>query len=468
MKTLTIKCLLILIITFSFNRCKKEFLEKKPNTGIVVPVTLDDMRQLLDNYEINRNNSPTLGIVSADEYYYSSTEAYEAAPTKTQKNAFIWNTEIYTGETKISDWNAPYQTIFYANVVLEQLDKLQIEDKNSVQGKYIKAWALFNRSFAFYNLVQIFSPAYNEVTASTDLGIPLKLTANINDIQKRSTVQETYDRILSDLESSIPSYTDAFPDKFPARASKAAAYALLARIYLSMNKFKEALNNAEKCLELKNSLMDYNTLDQNTNAPFSKFNAELILFNEGTTSYPTFALVYGSAFISHSLIALYDSNDLRKSLFFNKQNENYIMKYMYAGDGELWPFTGLAVDEVYLIKAECVARLGNYNAGMDVLNALLLKRYKFDAVTNKSTYVNQTASSMEDALQNILSERRKELVWRGLRWSDLKRLNIAGANITLSRDLGGKTYTLPPNDPRYVMPIPDDEIAISHVKQNIR
>ena len=45
---------------------------------------------------------------------------------------------------------------------------------------------------------------------------------------------------------------------------------------------------------------------------------------------------------------------------------------------------------------------------------------------------------------------------------------MEGANITLKRDLDGTIYTLPPNDPRYVMPIPQDEINLSHIEQNAR
>lgn len=64
-----------------------------------------------------------------------------------------------------------------------------------------------------------------------------------------------------------------------------------------------------------------------------------------------------------------------------------------------------------------------------------------------------TASDEEAALELILNERRKELPFRGLRWSDLRRLNKEGYNITLQRKLD-KNYILPPNDRRYVLPIP--------------
>ena len=68
----------------------------------------------------------------------------------------------------------------------------------------------------------------------------------------------------------------------------------------------------------------------------------------------------------------------------------------------------------------------------------------------------------------ILLERRKELLMRGLRWMDLKRLNMEGAAITLTRTVNGQVYTLPPNDLRYALPIPEDVIAISGMQQNPR
>jgi len=55
---------------------------------------------------------------------------------------------------------------------------------------------------------------------------------------------------------------------------------------------------------------------------------------------------------------------------------------------------------------------------------------------------------------------------RTLRYTDLKRLNKEGANITLTRFIKGQTYTLLPNDPRYALPIPDDVIQVSGMPQN--
>lgn len=441
---------------------KSDFLDKKPNTNIVIPSSVADMIQLLDNQNIFRSNSVSMGIMSGDEYCYPSTDVYNALTTKTEKNCYIWNQDIYNGEIAIPDWNQPYQSIYYCNAVLEQWDKLVTEQKNSVPGQFVRGAALFFRGFSYYNLVSVFSPAYDESKKTTDLGVPLKESANINEIKQRATLGDTYNQVLSDLTSSIGYFSNTFPAQNRNRPSKAAAYALLARVCLSMRNYASAAKYADSSLSCYNKLIDYNTLDTTARYPLTIYNDELILLN--ATAFYYSAVLTGSASlvnIDSSLISLFDNNDLRKPVFFRNETGAFIPKTVYAGSGS-YPFTGLAVDEVYLVKAESDVRTGRLNDAITTMNTLLAKRYK------AGTFKPFTQQPADQLLRSILLERRKELVWRGTRWTDLKRLNKEGANITLKRILDGKTFTLSPNDPKYVMPIPTDEIAISNIQQNIR
>jgi hypothetical protein len=88
-----------------------------------------------------------------------------------------------------------------------------------------------------------------------------------------------------------------------------------------------------------------------------------------------------------------------------------------------------------------------------VLNQLLVKRYRG----------NFTPIVFEDetqALKVVLAERRKELAFRGLRWSDLRRLNADDRfKETLSRTLAGQEYNLEPQSERYILPIPARELS---------
>jgi hypothetical protein len=59
-------------------------------------------------------------------------------------------------------------------------------------------------------------------------------------------------------------------------------------------------------------------------------------------------------------------------------------------------------------------------------------------------------------------------VLKGTRWTDLRRLNKAGANIELKRTYQAGILVLPANDPRYVFPIPDDVLQFNNYPQNSR
>ena len=122
----------------------------------------------------------------------------------------------------------------------------------------------------------------------------------------------------------------------------------------------------------------------------------------------------------------------------------------------------MAIDELYLIAAECYARVGNSSDAMRKLDTLLVNRYK------TGTYQNRNASTQAEALEIIALERQKELLLRDTRWPDIKRYNRDGANIVLSRTVNGEMFTLPPNDPRYAIAIPEDIIKQTGMPKNPR
>ena len=65
-------------------------------------------------------------------------------------------------------------------------------------------------------------------------------------------------------------------------------------------------------------------------------------------------------------------------------------------------------------------------------------------------------------LQEVLNERRRELIGTGLRWFDLKRLNKEPRFAkTVIHELDGEVYTLEPNGNNYVLPIPPQVLAFN-------
>lgn len=430
--------------------CGKEYLDKKPDKSLLVPLKLSEFRALLDNSSI-MNREPSFGIIAADEYTISDN-GLNALPTAPERNSYYWAIDVYEG-ARVSDWNLPYQQVFYTNVVLDGLKSLEDKEGGTEEYRQVKGSALFFRAFSFYNLAQLFCRPYSS-SAAADPGIPLRLSADVNEPGNRATVEETYSRILLDLseaEALLPNTA-----AYKSRPSKWAAYALKARVYLSMEDYVKALEYAGKALEVRNKLIDYNSLSTTAARPFPEplpngndeviFHMDPILYSFLTSSLTV---------IAPALYDLYSENDLRKKLFFNRSSAGKVtLKSTY---------TGLTTDEMYLIKAECQARNGNIPAALETLNALLIKRYK------TGTFAPLAASSEEGLLRLLIAERRKELFNRALRWTDLRRFNRDPRfAVTLMRTVNGKSYTLPPNDNRYVFPIPDDEIRASGAEQNPR
>jgi hypothetical protein len=448
---------LLLIASLIYISCKKDFLDEKPNKALLIPTTLTDMGLLLDNLQI-MNRAPAVQEIASDDFYTTATGYVSFS--NIEKNAYVWAADIYEGAAG-NDWNIPYQQIFYANIVL---DGLKLNNENDlITANLLQGTAYFYRGLALYNLSQLFAVSYQKSTANTDLGLPIRLTANVNDKSVRSNLQQTYDQIINDLLLA----KDLLPlqSTIKSKPNKTIVNALLARIYLSMGNYNEAELCATACLKQYNKLIDYNTLNATTGLPFPTTlpnGNDEVLFH--TSLYAYGSLGGTQTIIDPNLYASYEANDLRKKLFFVDRNGLLTFKGTYSGPSvPASIFSGLATDEIYLTRAECLARKGDAKGALDDLNLLLINRFA------KGTFSPIQATNADDALAKVLKERRKELISRGLRWTDLRRLNIdPKLAITLSRTINGTTYTLLPNSNRYVFPIPDNEIKASGIEQNAR
>ena len=435
--------------------CKKTWMEEKSNKSLDVPTSVKDFQALLDYSVVMNDQHPSLGETSSDNYYLTNTmwQAWSAQP----RNVYTWNKDIYSDVSSDINWNYPYRQVFYSNVVLDDIDKVASEDIGSPVWNNLKGSAYFFRGDGFFNVSQIYTKPYS-LTFPDEPGIPLRLNADPNAKSVRAGLQETYVQILSDLHTAA-GYLPVVP-LYKLRPSKPATYALLSRVYLVMQDYSHALLYADSCLKLYDSLLDYNTLNATASYPIPGLNKE-VLFQASLVN----DLFSNKVIVDTNLYKSYNVNDLRLKMFF-KTNTNGGMQFVGTYTGGTAStfnfFAGLATDEVYLTRAECFARAGNITAAMNDLNALMIKRFK------TGTFVPFTAANTSEALNLILQERRKETPFRGLRWLDLRRLNSEGANIVLTRNINNEMYTLQPNSPRYVLPIPPDIIGFTGISQNER
>src|SRR5690349_21050116 len=224
--------MIFIVSIFNLTGCKK-YLDLKPNKSQVVPSTLADLQALLDRHDQINEFGPQLLDMVADDYYVT-TSTWQALPDEYDRLNYIWDKDA----SYLSNWNQPYQhPIYYANVVLDQLAQMSIQDGERSNYESVKGTALFVRAFAFWELAQLYCPAYSSDAAS-NLGIVLRLSSAIEEKSTRSTVQKTYDQIISDLKDAV----ELLPEStiVPTRPNKAAAYGALARTYLSMRDYVNA------------------------------------------------------------------------------------------------------------------------------------------------------------------------------------------------------------------------------------
>ncbi len=454
------KKLFFLFATIAIISCKKQdqWLNKKSNKNDVTPSKLQDYQALLNNDGVMNASYPSLGLVGSDNYYVT-TATWQSKST-TERNAYVWAADIFEGANS-SDWRTSYQMIAYANLVLDGITRLKVQPSEQQVLNTVKGSALFYRAMGFYNLAALFTKPFSATTANSLPGIPLKLTPDVNDRINRGTVAETYNQIIKDLdeaESLLPE-TPAYK----TQPSKPAVNALLSKVYLNMEDYVMAGQKSALVLNANNSLIDFNSLNTTSTYPLPTFqndNKEVIFHAQ----LSTYSIMSGSGFITDSLLyRSYSANDLRHSVFY-KDAGNGVINFRGSYTGNVYPFAGLGINEIYLIHAEVNARLGNTTAALNDINALLIKRWK------TGTFLPLTATNADDALNKILLERRKELPFTAnIRWEDLRRLNkdtrFAKA---IYRIVNNQTYILPPNDNRYVYPIPENEIQFTGLEQNPR
>ena len=122
-------------------------------------------------------------------------------------------------ESMVAEWQGPWTGIYQANNVIANYGKVTSTEelKNGAVGQ-----AYFLRAWGYYNLIRTFGD------------VPLILTPiDVNERPDRAPVSTIYSAIVSDLKTAKSLLPTSFPGQ-PGKASKHAATALLADVYLTM------------------------------------------------------------------------------------------------------------------------------------------------------------------------------------------------------------------------------------------
>lgn len=448
MKKLMILCSSLLLMC----SCEK-YLSVKPDAKLATIATLDDAQALLDYYPNINQSDIGVSEECADSYYLSDTEYSKRS--ESDQRLYRWEKDnLFLSSSK--DWRQSYENIFTADAVLEALNVIPRNTSNAQKYDDVKGQALLLRGKTFLMLLWTWSLAYDSGTASKQLGVPLRLKADFNQKVDRSNLEQGYQQVMADLQQAVKLLP--LRGAAPFRGNKLGAWGWLSRVCLSKRDYQSTYNYADSILLVDDTLMDFNDLNGNSTYPISQFNKEVKYDSRLATPV---VLTATRAKIDTLLFKSYETNDLRKSIYFKKNSDgSYAFKGSYTGGATF--FSGIATDELYLNKAEGLARNHQVAEAMVTLNLLLVKRFK------KNTFVPLKGLNEAEILGRILLERRKELLFRGLRWMDIKRLNLEKQDILLKRIINGQVYLLPPNDFRYALAIPEDVIELSGIQDNPR
>lgn len=444
----------IYIVLFSFLifSCD-DYLDVEP-LGKVIPSTTEDYNLLL-NFSPETSDMAMMAF-AADDYQASPGFIGDISdPDNTLVKQHIWGKNLYLPEEQVALWNTPYSNIYTCNFVINNVIDAQEGDDEEKSRMVAEARVL--RAYEHYILVNSFAPQYDPSTAATDPGVFIVTKDDVNGTpgDKRESIQEVYDFIIQDISESIANLPVEGITNF--RPTKAASYALLARVYLQMGDFEKAKTNADLALNQSTSkaLVDY------TVPGFFEgvHNTEQYMIK--TYSMGRF-FWYG--YLSDEMASLFDYNqDARIGTIWSQQWEYSDATGWIIGNNLDASFLAninhcVSIPEMYLIRAECNARLTSGTIGDVIadLNTLGEKRF--------FNYIPLTVAdvgSKDLALLMVLEERRRELAFSANRWFDLKRLNKEPSLAkTIEHVLeNGESYTLAPNANNYVFPIPETVLS---------
>lgn len=488
MKFNSIKLFLTLgLVTFLSVSCEQYF---EPTT------TIDETTALANASDVQTVTTGTYALMLNANYTtsghylmeYPSDEIAQGQISSNDLTRLYRYTHINTSTHATAYWSQAYKVIAAANKVIAYVADDATEDLRQLKGEN-----LFLRAMVHFNLVRMFGRPYPQ-NKGENPGVPI-LREGVSDEDltniSRSSVKDVYDFVIKDLESAAAMMGST---KTNIYASKEVAYALLSKVYLFKEDNANALKYANLVIDSKRySLLSTSELpsyfkktpESNTETIFAIRHTNVQIAGIGTmyissdpAGNPLAQGVSGWAelYASKKYVDFIGQHpeDVRKA---------FIIPYMVGGvlqyNQKLTPATPmyyidkftlqenvinaaspvyLRLADIYLIRAEANAKLGNAEAAIADVNLIRTRA----GLSGAALY---TASSITAAnktvLGIVLEERNLELAFEGHRIYDLFRNNLP-----MERNYPGThaQNNTPTTDTHQIV-LPTDARAIYYIPQ---
>lgn len=446
----------MLVCGLVFSSCN-DYLDIVPK-GNKIPSTLADYEALLrDEYAIGQT-SISNALYLLNDYYVTVSNLN--SPTLTRAN-YMWDEtadRILLNNADESTYYQLYAAISSCNLIVENVPS-STEATDAERAEVI-AYAKVIRSLCYFVLANYYADTYDAATAGEKLSVPLITSANINAPSQQVTIQVIYDFIIQGVQDAIDG---GLPEQSMTvlHPNLGAAYALLARVYLQMQNYSEALSYANLALGQNDQLYDWNAYydkhrstienpEDYTGLPtptdYSYVENYYFRCGNGSPNYTTNELN-----IPVERAERFEEGDARFLSRWKLYSQNQDTYYRGVGNG-YFNWGGLTTTEVYLIKAECQARLaqgGDFTEAMNTLNAVRQTRIR------PEVYQPLTASTLTEAIELIRRTKDNELIFSIVPFADARRFNQEGTYArTMTKTYEGETYTLRPDSHLWTMPFP--------------
>jgi hypothetical protein len=438
LKTLKYTIPVLSLVTLA--SCKK-FLEVQPKDSV------SDSQTIVDRASAETAVRGIYRALSADNYYgvnfvsigYLSGDNIQWTGSQSIVQQFIDHNVKADNATVSGIWLAIYTTINRANYVIAKLPGVTDATLTTAERNQLLGEAYFIRALCYFDLARTWG-GVQIVTTPT-------ISATDKNGIKRSTVEQTYAQVLSDLNAAEPLLPLPTAQN-PVRANKETVYALKARYYLYQKDWVNAENYATLVL---GDTQNYSLLK-----PYSAWFANNVV----GTKESVFELAYSATYTNGhrgqwqppansgtrqwapnaAFLALVNDAVIggNRSALVAKTSAGLWYGNLYYRSPATDPAYIIRIAEEYLIRSEARAQL----------NKLDDARVDLNAVRDRAGLTATTAVSQTDVLLAIENERRIEFALEGHRWFDLVRTGRAAAVL-------GVTDTK-----KNILPIPVDQLNV--------
>ncbi len=450
------KLLLVVVGLVTLSSCE-DFLNDIPK-GQKTPQTWDDYNAFIKN--------TTMAYYEMDQIF---TLMNERVRSQSQLNSselvrthYLWDESVDRTKINTEDKNAyysAYEQMLYWNLIIS--DVPSVSGCTEAQRQMLIAQAKVLRAMTYFYLTNYYADQYCEATKDK-LSVPLVTSPSVESSSPQVTLETMYNFILQDLNEAVPHLPKEA--ETIVHPNKAAGYAMLARVHLSMSNFEDALENAELALLENNRLYDWiqfykDDQDRFDNASYNTAvkgdpetqNCENYIFH-----YASMAMWSGIYSTSYGLPPdrgdLFEEGDTRLLTHWKERTTAAFGRYYYGIHGIEPNKGGIRSAEMYYIKAECLARKGDAQSikqAMDAVNTVRKTRIL------PEYYQDFTASTTKEAMELIIKDKSSEYCQSQVIFCDYRRYNKEGVYTqTLKKTFNGVEYTLKPDSHLWIMPFP--------------